>query len=342
MEHLLLECGSGGRASQRLINDLFLRHFDNEVLRTLDDAACLDLTGPLAMSTDSYTVTPLCFPGGNIGSLAVHGTVNDVAMLGARPRYLTVGFIIEEGLSMPLLESIVQAMAHACHEANVLIVTGDTKVVPKGSCDKVFINTTGIGEILTQPAPSGRRAEPGDAIIVSGAVGNHGLAILGQRENLQFLQNIMSDSAPLNHLTERLVLEVGDIHVLRDPTRGGLATTLNEIAEQSQVTCLIEEQHIPIHDVVRSGCDIVGLDPLYLANEGKFLCFLPQHKAEAALAILRSERYGQEAACIGRVLHAHEIPNGAPQRPGAVILQTQVGGYRLLAMLQSDPLPRIC
>ena len=361
MHTLLLDCGSGGRASQRLIGELFLRHFDNPILRTLDDAARLDLTGPLAMSTDSYTVTPLFFPGGNIGSLAVHGTVNDVSMLGARPRYLTAAFIIEEGLAMESLEEVVRTMAQAAREAGVCIVSGDTKVVPRGGCDKLFITTTGLGEILADPAPSGSRATPGDAILVSGAVGDHGLAILGQRENLGFLQGVASDSAALNHLVEKLILDVGDIHVLRDPTRGGLATTLNEIAEQSGVTCLIDETAVPIHDAVRAGCDIVGLDPLYLANEGKLLCFVPAAKAEAALAALRSLPEGREAALIGRVLAPEETPGSArgsvspgsaslgsaspgavPLRPGSVILRTAMGGHRLLAMLESDPLPRIC
>ena len=238
---LLLDCGSGGRASQRLINELFLEQFDNPILRTLDDAAKLELSGPIAMSTDGYTVTPLFFPGGNIGTLAVHGTVNDVSMLGARPRYLTCGFILEEGLDLDLL-----------------IVSGDSKGVSRGACDKLFITTAGVGEILADPSPSGSGARPGDAILVSGAVGDHGLAVLGQRDSLSFLQGVESDSAALNKMVERLMLEVGDIHVLRDPTRGGLATTLNEIAGQSGVVCSIEEVAIPIHDAVRSGCDVLG------------------------------------------------------------------------------------
>ena len=244
---LLLDCGSGGRASQRLINELFLEQFDNPILRTLDDAAKLELSGPIAMSTDGYTVTPLFFPGGNIGTLAVHGTVNDVSMLGARPRYLTCGFILEEGLDLDLLRKVVESMAEAARSAGVLIVSGDTKVVPRGACDKLFITTAGVGEILVDPSPSGSGARPGDAILVSGAVGDHGLAVLGQRDSLSFLQGVESDSAALNKMVERLMLEVGDIHVLRDPTRGGLATTLNEIAGQSGVVCSIEEASIPIH-----------------------------------------------------------------------------------------------
>ena len=307
---LLLDCGSGGRASQRLINELFLEQFDNPILRTLDDAAKLELSGPIAMSTDGYTVTPLFFPGGNIGTLAVHGTVNDVSMLGARPRYLTCGFILEEGLDLDLLRKVVESMAEAARSAGVLIVSGDTKVVPRGACDKLFITTAGVGEILVDPSPSGSGARPGDAILVSGAVGDHGLAVLGQRDSLSFLQGVESDSAALNKMVERLMLEVGDIHVLRDPTRGGLATTLNEIAGQSGVVCSIEEASIPIHDAVRSGCDVLGLDPLYLANEGKMLCFVPEAKAQAALDVLRSEPQGREAARIGTVLEAV-----APSRP---------------------------
>ncbi|MEG2139897.1 MAG: hydrogenase expression/formation protein HypE [Bilophila sp.] len=339
---LLLDCGSGGRASQRLINDLFLHHFDNPILRTLDDAARLDIAGPIAMSTDGYTVTPLFFPGGNIGTLAIHGTVNDVAMLGARPRYLTCAFILEEGLDLELLRRVVEAMAQAARAAGVWIVSGDTKVVPRGACDKMFITTAGIGEIIAEPAPSGSRATPGDAILVSGAVGDHGLAVLGQRDNLSFLQGVSSDSAALNRLVERLMLEVGDIHVLRDPTRGGLATTLNEIAGQSNVVCSICEDAIPVHEVVRSGCDVLGLDPLYLANEGKLLCFLPESKAQAALEILRSEPQGLEAAQIGTVFDAADSTRPGQARAGQVILQTPIGGHRLLSMLEGDQLPRIC
>ena len=251
---LLLDCGSGGRASQRLINELFLEQFDNPILRTLDDAAKLELSGPIAMSTDGYTVTPLFFPGGNIGTLAVHGTVNDVSMLGARPRYLTCGFILEEGLDLDLLRKVVESMAEAARSAGVLIVSGDTKVVPRGACDKLFITTAGVGEILADPSPSGSGARPGDAILVSGAVGDHGLAVLGQRDSLSFLQGVESDSAALNKMVERLMLEVGDIHVLRDPTRGGLATTLNEIAGQSGVVCSIEEAAITMRCVPAATC----------------------------------------------------------------------------------------
>lgn len=356
MVGILLDCGSGGKASQRLIADLFLKAFDNPILRTLDDAARLDLHGPLAISTDGYTVTPLFFPGGDIGSLAVHGTVNDVAMLGARPRYLTAAFILEEGLDTDVLARVVASMAEAARRAGVAIVSGDTKVVPRGACDKLFITTTGIGEILADPAPSGARAKPGDAVLLSGAVGDHGLAVLGSRDNLPFLEGVRSDSAAVNHLVERLIRDVGDIHVLRDPTRGGLATTLNEIAAQSGAAVLLDERAVPVHEAVRAGCDILGLDPLYLANEGKLLCILPEDRAEEALAVLRADPLGAEAARVGTVLAPAAPANmadagdaGAPAhaagprlKPGQVALRTAIGGLRLLTMLEGDQLPRIC
>ena len=276
-ECLLLDAGSGGRASQRLIAQCFMHHFANPLLERMDDAALLtDLSGPLAMSTDSYTVTPLFFAGGSIGSLAVHGTVNDVAMLGARPRYLSCGFILEEGLPLETLERVVTDMGAAAREAGVSIVTGDTKVVPRGACDKIFINTTGIGQVFASPSPSGHNARPGDVVLVSGAMGDHGLTVMGSREGLSFLTDVASDSAPLNHMIEDIINTVGEVHVLRDPTRGGLATTLNEIAEQSQVSILLDEASVPVHEAVRNGCSFLGMDPLYLANEGKCICIVPE------------------------------------------------------------------
>ncbi len=338
---LLLDCGSGGKASQRLINQCFFRHFSNEILARMDDAALLDIQGPLAMSTDSYTVTPLTFPGGSIGTLAIHGTVNDVAMLGAKPRYLTCAFILEEGLDLDVLENIVKDMATAAQEAGVLIVTGDTKVVPRGMCDKIFINTTGIGEIITPHPTSGSGAKVGDAILVSGPVGNHGLTIMAQREGLSFISDVTSDSAPLNHMIEDILQSVSDkahVHVLRDPTRGGLATTLNEIAEQSGICIELEESHIPIDESVRNGASFLGLDPLYLANEGKLICLVPAEEAEAALAAMRQSPHGKNATCIGYVRE----PEEGHTRAGQVILKTDIGGKRLLSMLEGDQLPRIC
>lgn len=335
---LLLDCGSGGRASQRLISNLFFKHFDNPILRAMDDAALLQMSGKITMSTDSYTVDPIVFPGGNIGSLAIHGTVNDVSMLGARPRYLSCGFILEEGLDLDLLEQIVAAAGEAARMAGVQIVTGDTKVVPRGAVDKIFINTSGIGEVIVDNPPSGSSAKAGDAILISGTMGDHGLTILSRREGLSFASDVATDSAPLNHMIEDLVLNVGDIHVLRDPTRGGLATTLNEIAEQSAVAMRIYEAGVPVRDSVREGCSFLGLDPLYLANEGKLICIVPQEKAEAALAAMRKSPYGKDAARIGEVL----APQDGLGKAGQVIMQTPLGGHRLITMLEGEQLPRIC
>lgn len=340
MDTILLDAGSGGRASMRLIHELFFKYFENDILVKMDDAAYLEMQSPLAMSTDSYTVSPLFFKGGNIGTLAVHGTVNDVSMLGARPKYLSCGFIIEEGFSLRDLEKIVQSMAEAAKEAGVKIVTGDTKVVTKGACDKIFINTTGIGEIIPPTcvygSPSGANAKVGDAILISGTMGDHGLTVMAERENLSFVSDIQSDSASLNHMIERLMLEVGEVHVLRDPTRGGVATTLNEIAEQSKVRCVLFEEALPVHENVRSGASVLGIDPLYLANEGKLLCIVPKDKAEQALAVMKADKNGKEAAVIGEVA---ELPAG---KNGQVVLQTKMGGMRLLNMLEGAPLPRIC
>jgi hydrogenase expression/formation protein HypE len=332
-DKVLLDYGSGGRASQRLISDLFLKYLGNDELDRLNDAAVLSLSGKIAMSTDSFTVDPIFFPGGDIGSLAVHGTVNDVAMMGAVPRYITCGYIIEEGLPMADLERIVQSMGEAAKHAGVKVVTGDTKVVPKGACDKIFINTTGIGEIIADPTPSGDAARTGDAVLVSGTIGDHGLTVLGTREGLDFEAKVQSDSAALNHLLVKLVRELPEVHVLRDPTRGGLATTLNEITKSSNVCCELVETSIPVRPEVKGGCSILGLDPLYLANEGKFICILPGEYADKALEIMRADPLGQDACRIGTMTDAN---------PGKVVLVTQLGGKRLLGMLEGEQLPRIC
>lgn len=332
-EKILLDCGSGGRASHRLITGLFLKYLGNPELNRLNDAARLDLTGPLAMSTDTFTVDPIFFPGGNIGSLAVHGTVNDVSMLGAIPRCLACGFVIEEGLEFDALEKIVASMGAAANEAGVQIVTGDTKVMPRGTVDKIFINTTGIGEIFLDPTPAGERACPGDAILLTGTMGDHGLAILSTREGLSLDCPVISDAASLNHAIVRLLRAVPEVHVLRDPTRGGLATTVNEIAAASNVGCELIEESIPVRPEVRGACSILGLDPLYLANEGKFLCFVPEAKVAAALDILREDPLCSGAVRIGAVTDAH---------PGKVVLKTGLGGRRLLGMLEGEQLPRIC
>ncbi len=338
---ILLDYGSGGKASQRLISQCFLRHFDNPILQSMDDAALLPITGPVAMSTDSYTVTPLFFPGGSIGTLAVHGTVNDVSMLGAKALYLTCAFIIEEGLELETLERVVKDMAQAAKEAGVCIVTGDTKVVPRGMCDKIFINTTGLGQIIANNPPSGSKAQDGDAVLISGSMGNHGLTIMAQREGLSFVSDVASDSAPLNGMVQNILDAVGidgDVHVLRDPTRGGLATTLNEIAAQSELCIHIEENSIVIDENVRNGCAFLGLDPLYLANEGKLICIVPEAKADAALAAMQGTPYGTNSVRIGTV----RAPQAGLSRAGQVILETGIGGKRLLSMLEGDQLPRIC
>lgn len=331
-ELVLLDAGSGGAASQRLIKNCFAARFANPVLDQMDDAALLAVSGArLAVSTDSFTVSPLFFPGGSIGSLAVHGTVNDVAMRGARPLYLCCGMIIEEGLPMRQLEAIAQDMADAARMSGVIIVSGDTKVVPRGACDGIFINTTGIGEVIASQPPGADRARPGDAILVSGSMGDHGLTIIASRENFDFLGELRSDSAPLAALACALV-EKTDVHVLRDPTRGGLGVTLNEIAGQSGVGMEIEEKLVPIGDAVRSGCAILGLDPLYLANEGKLICILPADQAERALEIMRSFASG-DAAIIGQV---------TAKNPGRLSLITPIGGRRILTVPEGGPIPRIC
>ncbi len=341
LKTLLLDSGSGGRASQRLISEYFLQHFSNDILERMDDAALLQINGALAMSTDSYTVTPLFFPGGSIGTLAIHGTVNDVAMLGARAKYLSCAFILEEGLELEILENVVKDMAKAAKEANVLIVTGDTKVVPRGMCDKIFINTTGIGEIITPCPPSGHNAKFGDAVLVSGALGNHGLTIMGQREGLSFISDICSDSAPLGQMVENILKSVSkpeNVHVLRDPTRGGLATTLNEIAMQSQVCIHLQESLLPIDVSVRNGASFLGLDPLYLANEGKLICIVPEDESQNVLQAMRQSPYGKDSAYIGKIVN----PEQGLTKAGQVFIETEIGGKRLLSMLEGAQLPRIC
>ncbi len=332
---LSLDAGSGGRASQRLISSLFLKYFDNPILNSMNDAALLELKSPLAFSTDSFVITPVEFNGGNIGNLAVHGTVNDVAMLGAKPRYISAACILEEGLDLDLLERIVKNMAEAAQKAGVYIVTGDTKVVPRGACDKIFINTSGIGEIITDNPPAGNKAEDGDVILISGNLGDHALAIMAAREKFSFLENIKSDCASLNHIIEKLITEIPEIHVLRDPTRGGLASTLGEIAEQSQVDCLLFEDKIPTSKAVHSACSLLGLDPLYLANEGKFICILPQEKAQKALAIMQEFEESKDAKEVGLIQNKES-------EKAKVFVQTRIGGKRLLPLLEGAQLPRIC
>jgi len=330
---LLLDQGSGGLASHRLVSEVFMSRLGNPILARMDDAALIRPKGPLAVSTDSFTVDPIFFPGGDIGQLAVHGTVNDVAMLGARPLYLTCGFILEEGFDLDDLERIVTSMGQAARKAKVKVIAGDTKVVPRGAADKIFINTTGIGEVVAKTPPSGHRARPGDVVIVSGSVGDHGLTVLSSRQGLSFEAPVASDCASLNHLVLKLLDAVKDIHVLRDPTRGGLATTINEIAQQSKVGVVIEDSAVVVKPVVRAGCDILGLDPLYLANEGKIICVAPEKHAGKLLSVMRRDPLGRDAAVVGKVI---------AENPGKVVLRTGLGGHRLLGMLEGEQLPRIC
>jgi hydrogenase expression/formation protein HypE len=326
--------GGGGRAMAKLVEDIFVRAFDNPLLAQRNDQACFSLPAArLAMTTDSYVIQPLFFPGGNIGSLAVHGTVNDLAMAGAKPLYLSAGFIIEEGLKLSDLAQIVASMAAAAKEAGVAIVTGDTKVVEKGKGDGLFINTAGIGQIYEGVAPSGDRARPGDAILVSGSLGDHGVAVMSKRENLAFDVDILSDSQSLHDLVAAMVTELPGIHVLRDPTRGGLAATLNEIAHQSGVGIELEESAIPIKGPVRAACEFLGLDPLNVANEGKLIAICEGGDAERLLSVMRSHPKGQGAAIVGRVVEDADR---------FVVMKTAFGGTRMVDWLMGEQLPRIC
>ncbi|TFH86562.1 hydrogenase expression/formation protein HypE [Billgrantia azerbaijanica] len=326
--------GGGGRAMSQLIDELFRREFDNPWLDQGNDNALLARPeGRLVMATDSHVVSPLFFPGGDIGSLAVHGTVNDVAMSGARPVALSAGFILEEGFPLADLRRIVQSMAAAARDAGVPVVTGDTKVVERGKGDGVFINTTGIGVVPDGVQLSGDRARPGDAILVNGTLGDHGVAIMSQREGLSFGTRIVSDSAALHGLVAGLLAGAPGLRCLRDPTRGGLAATLNELARQSRVGLVIEEDALPVRDEVKAACELLGLDPLYVANEGKLVAICPAAEAEAALATLRAHPLGRDAAVIGRVV---EDPHHFVQ------METSFGGRRNVDWLAGEQLPRIC
>ena len=326
--------GSGGRATADLIRELFAKHFSNDYLNEGHDGAVMPpLTNPVAVSCDAHVVKPLFFPGGDIGSLAVCGTVNDVAVCGARPLYIAATFILEEGFPLADLDRIVASMAEAAREAGVLVVTGDTKVVEKGHGDGIYITTTGIGEKLTDRSISGRAARPGDRILISGTMGDHGTAILSQRENMSFGTTIESDSAPLNRMVEAILEAAPNTHVLRDPTRGGLATTLNEIAVQSSVGMVLDESKIPVRPEVAAACEFLGLDPLYVANEGKLIAIVPENEADAALAAMRSDPLGANAAEIGVVTE---------ENAGRVEMTTLMGGRRNVDWLEGEQLPRIC
>ena len=326
--------GSGGRAMAQLIDELFRRHLDNALLAQGNDQALFrPPAGRLAVSTDGHVISPLFFPGGDIGCLAVHGTINDVAMCGAQPLYLAAGFILEEGLPLAELARIVESMAAACNDARVPVITGDTKVVERGKGDGCFITTTGIGVVADGIDISGDRARPGDAILVSGSIGDHGVAILSQRENLGFETEIRSDTAALHDLVAAMIEAVPGIHCLRDPTRGGLATTLNELARQSGVGMHIREDAIPVRPEVAAACELLGLDALYSANEGKLVAICPGEQADTLLAAMRAHPKGANAAIIGRVVEdAHRF----------VQMQTSFGGSRIVDWLAGEQLPRIC
>jgi len=332
--HIDLTHGSGGRATAQLIETLFLAAFDNPWLRQGNDQACLDFPeGRVVVCTDGHVISPLFFPGGDIGALAVHGTINDLAMCGAKPLYLTASFILEEGFAVADLQRIVFSMAQAARAAEVAIVAGDTKVVERGKGDGVFIATTGLGVVAPDLHISGDRAQPGDAILLSGSLGDHGIAVMAQRENLSFHAPIVSDSAPLHDLVAAMVVAVPEIHCLRDPTRGGLATTLNELAKQSRVGMVIDETAIPVKPVVRAACELLGLDPLYIANEGKLVAVCPASSAQQLLDVMRAHPLGRDAALIGEVV---------ADAQHWVRLRTSFGGMRMVDWLASDPLPRIC
>lgn len=336
-EKITLSHGSGGKATHNLIEGVFAPAFSNPVLDAMDDAATFGFNGTgqrLAFTTDTYVVSPLFFPGGDIGKLAIHGTINDLAMVGAEPLYLSAGFILEEGFPIAELRRIVASMALAAAETGVAIVTGDTKVVQRGKADGLFINTAGVGVIRTTWPLGQTQLQPGDRVLLSGPIGDHGIAIMLAREALDIETDVQSDTAPLHSMVAALLAAAGaGVHCLKDPTRGGVATALNEMALGSEVSIALDERTIPVHPGVRGACEILGLDPLTIANEGKLLAIVAPEKAEVALAAMLAHRLGHEAAIIGAV---------QAEPAGMVFLHTDIGGMRVLDMLVGDPLPRIC
>jgi hydrogenase expression/formation protein HypE len=332
-DKILLAHGSGGKLTHELISKTFFPALANPLLARMDDSAVLEIQGRVAFTTDSFVVSPLFFPGGDIGKLAVCGTINDLAVMGARPRYLSLGLIIEEGLAFSDLEQIMRSIRLMADESGVQIVTGDTKVVNHGSADKLFINTSGIGIIDQEVSVSGANTQPGDQIIISGTIGDHGVAVMAQRENLRFKVSVESDCAPLNGLISSILGFKQDLRCMRDPTRGGLATTLNEIASQSAVSIRIYEERLPVKESVNAACEMLGLEPLYVANEGKVIVICAPQSAGAILTLLRQHQYGAEAAIIGEVTAGH---------PGRVVMQTRLGASRIIDMLSGELLPRIC
>jgi hydrogenase expression/formation protein HypE len=333
-ERITLAHGAGGKATHRLIESLFLEAFRNPLLEILADQAVCDIQGSkIAFTTDSFVVSPLFFPGGNIGDLAINGTVNDLAVGGARPLFLSAGFILEEGFPIMDLQRIAESMRHAADAAGVQVVTGDTKVVQKGKGDGCYINTAGVG-IIERPISLGSRlARPGDVVIVSGPIGEHGITIMLAREGLDIETDLLSDTAPLNGVVDALLNATAEVRCMRDATRGGMATVLNEIADESQVGIAIDENRIPIREEVIGACEILGLDPLHIACEGRLVAIVAAQAAESALAAIRSTSVGKDAAIVGEVRRDPE---------GMVLLKTRFGGTRVVDMLIGDPLPRIC
>ena len=335
-KYVLLDHGSGGLASSELIENVFIKHLDNPILRNLEDSAILEnQVGNIAFTTDSYVVDPLFFPGGDIGKLAVHGTINDLAMRGARPIGLSLGLILEEGFSMVELERVIISIARACNEAGVHIVTGDTKVVPKGKGDKIFINTSGVGIVDPTLEISSKRAQEGDSVILSGTMGDHGITIMTQRAGIAIGgEDLKSDTMALHTMVQKLLAELPtEVHTLRDPTRGGVATTLNEIAENSKLAIELIEEDLPIRPAVQAACEMLGLDPMYLANEGKCLVIVSGESTEKALEILHATEEGREATVIGTLKAG---------KAGRVSVVTPIGGSRVITPLHGEPLPRIC
>lgn len=332
-DRILLAHGSGGKLAHDLVQEMFVDVLGNPILAKLDDAAVFTASGRLAFTTDSYVVTPIFFPGGDIGKLAVCGTVNDLAMSGARPLYLSLSFIIEEGFSQKDLEEIVNSVKGATDEARVTIVTGDTKVVDQGSVDKLYINTAGVGTVAPGLNISGSNAQPGDKVLLSGPIGDHGIAVISKREGFSFSTKLESDCAPLNDMVADMLAASSNIHCLRDPTRGGLATTLNELAKQSEIKIIIEEERLPVRDEVLAACEMLGFDPLYVANEGKLVAVVAAPDAERVLNTMRKTRYGKEAVILGEVVEGDS---------GRVVMKTHLGATRIVDMLVGDLLPRIC
>jgi hydrogenase expression/formation protein HypE len=332
-ETIILAHGSGGKLSHDLVGKAIVPFLKNPLLDKLDDSAVFDLEGRIAFTTDSYVVSPLFFPGGDIGKLAVCGTVNDLSMVGATPKFLSLSLIIEEGLGVDDLKRVMKSVQEAAAEAGIEIVTGDTKVVNHGGADRLFITTSGIGVIADGIDVSGANAKPGDRIILSGSIGDHGITIMSQREGLKFNVPIESDCAPLNTMVAAMLKACPRIHAMRDPTRGGLATTLNEIARQSNAGIRITEGSIPVKEAVRGACELLGFDPLYVANEGKLVAIVPAGDAGRVLAAMKKNRYGRDAVIIGEVVASY---------PGRVTMTTRLGATRIVDMLTGELLPRIC